>query len=240
MPLTEIMREIEADRFSSELNLASGKRAFRRGLRGHEMFRQLAGLARDAEARATLVRRVKDLAVSAIDTRYENRYDAALSAYLTALGDTAEPDVVAGASEAAARAPNIWWTVGISRDLIAHALATGAAQAPVLTAWHFVPAALVQSVQWRDTDRGAFRTWWVDHSALLPARESAANKWMSLLRAAPGNAQVSQSTNVIAMPSPTDEGENLVWKARRRNRMGRKKAVHAVPVHSRGRQLART
>jgi hypothetical protein len=239
MPLTEIMQEIEADRFSSELNLASGTRAFRRGLRGHELFRRLAELARDAAARATVVRRVEDLAASAIDDRYENRYDAALSAYLTVLGDTAEPEAVVRVAEAAARARNIWWTVGISRDLIAHAVATGAAQTPAAAAWHYVPAALVQRVRWRDTDRGAFQTWWVDNTVLLSARENAGNIWMSVLRAAPGNAQVSQATNVIAMPPPTDEGERVAWKARGRNRAGRNKAAHAALVQSRGRQVAR-
>jgi len=239
MALAEIMQGIEADRFSSELNLASGTRAFRRGLRGHELFRRLAELARDAEVRATMVRRVEELATSGLDNRYENRYDAALSAYLTILGDTAEPEAVARAAEAAAGARNTWWTVGISRDLIAHAVATGSAQAPAVAAWHYVPAALVQGVRLGDADRGGFQKWWVDRNVTASARDNVENKWMSVLRAAPGNAQVSQATNVITMPPPTDEGERVVWKARGRNRTGRNKTAHAALVQSRGRQLAR-
>jgi hypothetical protein len=234
MPLTDIMQEIESDRFSSELNLASGTRAFRRGLRGHEFFHRLAELARDTAVRAIVVRRVEDLAASTVDDRYENRYDAALSAYLTVLGDTAEPESVARAAEAAARARNIWWTVGISRDLISHAVATGAAQAPVTAAWHYVPGVLVQNARWSDTNH-VFQTSGLETGVLLSVRENA-SKWMRVLRAAPGNAQPSQAANVIAMQPPTDEGERVVWKARGRSRTGRNKVAH---VQSRVRQLAR-
>jgi hypothetical protein len=238
MPLREIMQEIEADRFSSELNLASGTRAFRRGLREHELFRRLTELGRDAPARDAVIQRVEDLAASAIDDRYENRYDAALSAYLTFLGDTAEPHAVVRAADAAARARNIWWTVGISRELIARAVATGVAQAPAAAIWHSVPAAHLQGVR-LEADSSGFQKWWMDANVLVSAKDNAGNKWMRVLRAAPGNAQVSQATNVIAMPPPTDEGERVVWKTRGRSRTGRSKAKHAAPVQTRGRQLAR-
>jgi hypothetical protein len=226
MPLAEIMQGIETDRFASEINLAAGTRAFHRCLRGHELFRQLTELVRDAAARRTVARRVEDLAVRAIDDRYENRFDAALSAYLIVLGDTAEPDVVLRAAEAAATARNTWWTVGVSRDLIAHAVATGATQAPA-AAWHFVPAALAQGLPARDAANGGFHKWWVDNCVLLTARENAGNKWGNVWRAAEGIAQVSTALNPGVIPPTIDEGERVTWKARARSRTARNKAALA-------------
>ena len=45
--LADVMRAIEQYRFSGEVNLAAGTKAFRRGLRNHELFRKLAELAKE-------------------------------------------------------------------------------------------------------------------------------------------------------------------------------------------------
>jgi len=127
--LAEIMQGIEQYRFSSELNLAAGTKAFRRGLREHDLVRRLADLAKEAETRVIVANRIEELSQAGIDTRYENRFDAALSAYLMVLSDTEMPEIVAKAAAAAAKAPNCWWTAGFSRELLMHAVATGVAQA---------------------------------------------------------------------------------------------------------------
>ncbi len=127
--LAEVMREIEQYRFSAELNLGAGTSAFRRGLREHDLFRRLLELAKTVGARSEIAARITDIASREIDTRYENRYDAALSAYLTVLGDTAEPDVVAKAATAVIKTPKCWWAVGIARELLLRATATGVLEA---------------------------------------------------------------------------------------------------------------
>jgi hypothetical protein len=80
MALADILHGIEQYRFSSELNLAAGTKAFRRGLRGHVLFRELSEQAKEVDARVAVAQRVEKLAGTEIDNRYENRYDAALSA----------------------------------------------------------------------------------------------------------------------------------------------------------------
>jgi hypothetical protein len=111
-------------------NLAAGTKAFRRGLREHGLVIGLTDLAKEAETRVTVAKRVEELSLAEIDSRYENRFDAALSAYLLVLSDTATPEIVAKAASAAAKAPNCWWTVGLSRELLMRAVATGFAEAP--------------------------------------------------------------------------------------------------------------
>lgn len=240
MPLTDIMENIEQHRFSSELNLAGGTKAFRRCLRGHELFQSLLKLARDPEARLAVVRRVEELAQSEINPRYENRFDAAMSAYLTVLDDTAEPETIARAGAAAANAPNIWWTVGVSREVIAHAVATGWAHAPAAAvAWHFVPAAIVPGTEWRQALRSDLQKWWAGHEIPASTSAIAGKRILSALRAAQARAQVPHDSNVIVMPPPSETGETVVWRARGRSRAARNKGGHVAAVgHARGRQLA--
>jgi len=119
------MQKIEDHRFSAEVNLAAGSKAFSRILQNHEMFRALLELAKEPGAVETIAKRVIDLSGRQVDPQYENVFDAALSAYLTALRDTAKPELIAEASSAAAAARNCWWTPGLSRELLVRALATG-------------------------------------------------------------------------------------------------------------------
>jgi hypothetical protein len=81
-------------------------------LREHDLVRRLTDLAKEADTRVTMAKRVEELSLAAVDARFENRFDAALSAYLMVLRDTAQPEIVANAASAAANAPNRWWTLG--------------------------------------------------------------------------------------------------------------------------------
>jgi len=215
-PLADIMQRIEQYRFSSELNLAAGTKSFRRGLRAHELFRELAERSKEVDARVAVAQRVEKLAGTAIDSRYENRYDAALSAYLMVLADTAQPELIAKTAAIAARAPNIWWTAGISRELITHAVATGWAQVPA-SPQHVIPATLVRGADWHMALRSGLQKW---RAMEVPVtmRTITGNQILKALRAAEAKAQVSQANNVIVMPPPSEEGERVVWRARGRSR----------------------
>ncbi len=197
--------------------MPAGTRAFRRGLRNHSLFLRLAEEAKDPAARAAVAKRIEDLAATPIDTRYENRYDAALSAYLTVLADTAEPETVAKAASAAARAVNTWWTAGISRELIARAVATGWAETPAV--WHVVPTRLVAGVDWHKALRVNLQKIW---SAEIPVtmKTVVGNQILKALREAEvkAQAQVAAANKVIVMPQSSEEGERVVWKARGRSR----------------------
>lgn len=125
MELKDLMQEIEAHRFSAEVNLAAGSKAFGRALQNHETFRALINLGKEPGASEVIAKRVVDLSGRNVDPQYENQFDAALSAYLTVLRDTAKPEVLAEAASAAATARNCWWTTGLSRELLVRALATG-------------------------------------------------------------------------------------------------------------------
>jgi hypothetical protein len=223
MPLAEIMRGIEEHSFSSELNLASGTRAFRRNLREHILVRQLEELARNVETRDVLAHRVEELAAQEIDTRYESPFDAALSAYLTVLADTGQPETTARAATAAARARNTWWTVGISHELLARAVATGWAQVPVAE-WRGVPVARVQEVDWQRGLRSTLQNWLADRVPVTPITVTA-RQILNALRAAEAKAQVPKAGNVVEMPLPSEEGDRPVWKPRRRGT--RAKLTHA-------------
>ena len=232
MALAEIMQGIEQYRFSSELNLAAGTKAFRRGLREHDLVRSLADLAKNAEARVAVAKRVEELSTRDIDTRYENRFDAALSAYLTVLGDTAQPETVAKAASAAAKAPNCWWTLGISRDLLVHAVATGFTEATAVR--HIDTSATLPGALWHER----LQEWFSPRA--VSAGDEATKRILSVLRVAQTKAQVPHASNVIVMPPPTEEGERGTWKPRGRSRTARHRTAHAAAsMHPRsGRQAA--
>jgi hypothetical protein len=222
--LTEIMQGIEQYRFSSELNVAAGTKAFRRGLREHDLVRRLAELAKEPATRVTVAKRVEELSQAEIDTQYENRFDAALSAYLMVLSDTAQPETVAKAASAAAEAPNCWWTVDLSRELLMHAVATGFVQAPA--ARHIDTSAILEGTTWREALRDGIQERF--SQSLVSVNDDTARRILAGLRAEQTKAQIPQVSNVIVMPSPTEEGERVTWKPRGRNRIARIKAARAA------------
>jgi hypothetical protein len=237
MPLTDIMQGIEAYSFASEVNLASGTKAFRRLLRAQDLFRQLSEVTKDPAARETIARRVEEISARPIDKRYENGFDAALSAYLTALSESAEPAVVAKAAAAAAKAENTWWTFGISRDLMARAVATGVSETAAASQWHVIPATLLRRVDWQAAMRGGLQKW-LTTEIPVTVRTITGNQILKALRAAEEKAQIPEKTNVIVMEPPTEEGETLVWKPGRR-RASRHRYVPSAAGYPRGRQAAR-
>lgn len=236
MPLAEIMQGIEQYRFSSELNLAAGTKAFRRGLREHDLFRRLAELATDAQARAAVAKRVEELSGTEIDASYENRFDAALSAYLTVLGDVAEPEVLGKAAEAVTKTPNTWWAVGISHELLMRAIARGwvrAQEAPYADIAAYFPG-----TPWREALRDKVQAS-ITHTTVSASTENM-HKILRALHDAEMHAQIPQASNVIVMPLPTEEGERVVWNTRGRRRTARhKEARGSGSVQSRSREFAR-
>ena len=126
MDLHEAMNKIEGHRFSAEVNLAAGATAFRRILQEHESCRDLIETARTADAKEKIVRRVAELSEPQVDPRYENVYDAAISAYLAVLSETGTTEEIAEAGLAACKARNTWWTSALARELVLHAIAKGA------------------------------------------------------------------------------------------------------------------
>jgi hypothetical protein len=188
------------------------------------LVRRLADLAKDTETRLTIAKRVEELSQAEIDTRYENRFDAALSAYLTVLGDTAQPETVAKAASAAARARNCWWTVGLSRELLMYAVATGFAEAPGVQ-WHVEPAAFVPGTQWREALHEKMQEWFSQR--MVSVNDDTTRRIMQ--------AQAPKTGNVIVMPTSTDEGLSVIGRPRGRSRTARLKAAHgAASAHSRG------
>jgi hypothetical protein len=121
LPLPELMSLIESHRFSAEVNLAAGIRAFRQGVCQHPLFLELRELCKDVKNRGTLAQRIDELSHAQVDARYENRYDAAFATYLMALRESADPNMIAEAALAASKAPKCRWTVTISRELLTQA-----------------------------------------------------------------------------------------------------------------------
>lgn len=123
--LQEVFSKIEDHKFAAELNLASGLKSFTKGLRDHELFGELVHLAKEPAGAKEIARHVVQLSAQSIDTQYENPFDAALSAYLTAIGDFVEPETLTMAAEAALSAKNCWWASNIASGLLTNALASG-------------------------------------------------------------------------------------------------------------------
>ena len=126
--LAETMTAIEQEQFAAQMNLAPGTRAFRRMLRGHSLFRQLSASAR--EHSAAIVARIETIGAIEIDGRYENPFDVALSAYMTALSDSAGPEFTSRAARAVLNTPNCWWSLGIAREALLQTVASGPIAVP--------------------------------------------------------------------------------------------------------------
>jgi len=235
MTLTEIMQSIESYGFSSEVNMASGTKAFRRILRGHELVHRLAELAKQASVRAAVAQRVEELSALQIDKQYENRFDSALSAYLTVLSDTSAPDVVAKAAQAAAKAENTWWTVGLSRELVTRAIATGWSAARMSHA-HII-LRLASNADWQESIQSGFVKWMAGTIPVTVGTVTGA-QILRALRTAEEKAQVPKKNNLIVMP-PSEEGETLAWKPGRRRLSRHEYAKAAAAVPQRTRQAAR-
>ena len=123
--LQEVFSKIEGHKFAAELNLASGSKSFTKGLRDHELFGELVHLAKEPARANEIAKHVLQLSAQSIDPQYENPFDAALSAYLTAIGGFVEPETLTRAAAAAFSAKNCWWASNIASGLLTNALASG-------------------------------------------------------------------------------------------------------------------
>src|SRR5208283_4864477 len=117
MALSDVMKEIEGLTFSAELNLAAGKKAFRRNMLEHALFKELMEVAKTPLGRKSIADRITKLTAQPRDDRYEHPADVAFSSYLTALAETAEPEMIAAVARVVTTAPNCSWAAGIARDL---------------------------------------------------------------------------------------------------------------------------
>lgn len=220
MTLAELTRTIEQHRFSAEVNLAPGIKGFRRGLRNHELFRELADLAKEPHIRNQIAERVAMLSRVEIDASYENPSDAALSAYLTVLGDTAEPEVIIEAASVAASAPNCWWTPGVSRELLMRAVATGHVQSPRLA---YTDAGMLTS-GWKETLAEGYREWF--HQQRV---DNSVQPWSLVFLHFLSDAQSMGQQGAPLIPPPQSDRPIVSLNFRRRNknrlRTGRSGAV---------------
>jgi hypothetical protein len=224
MALTDVMHAIEQHRFSAEVNFAAGTKAFRLGLRNHQLVRELAELAKQPQARDEIVKRITTLASAEIDKRYENSFDAALSAYLTVLGDTAEPEVIAEAASRAASAQNCWWTVGVARELLMRAIATGdVTSAPVV----YVDASvLMPGVRWKETLAERFRDWFAERRTA-----SSVEAWSRVLRVLNDAQSAGQQNACVAAPPPENDQPIVLPSLRRRNRKRQRPPHRGTAIH---------
>lgn len=107
--LDELCGQIESTELAVNLNVVGGFGSFVRSLRLAHPFVQLKRvLAQDEGAALQLLSRTHELARLEIDSRFENPYDVALSAYLLALADTG-PELRQLAEQCVSAAPNLWW-----------------------------------------------------------------------------------------------------------------------------------
>lgn len=179
MTLADVMKAIEQDEFSAEMNLAAGTRAFRRSIRAHDLFLRLTNLAK--ENPSEVAERVESLSHLDVDMAYENRFDAALSAYLMVLSDVAEAEVVSKAGQAVLRTPNCWWASGLARELLLETVAAGA---------------IGVGVDWREAIHARVAEWF--NRIRIPSNDELTKKWLLVLSAGQPSGQ---GNKVIEFPS---------------------------------------
>ena len=109
MPLRDFMNQIESYTFAARVGIASSRSVFFTALESDAsskgLLTHLAGNPRDADK---VVTRLRSLANTNVDYRYQNPSDAALSAYAWALLGL-RTDLGAMAAEIILSAPQIWW-----------------------------------------------------------------------------------------------------------------------------------
>jgi hypothetical protein len=180
MSLTDVMKAIEQDEFSAEMNLAAGTRAFRRSVSGHDLFSRLTKLAK--ENPSEVAERVESISHLDVDLSYENRLDVALSAYLMVLSEVAEPEIVAKAGQAVLRISKCWWASGLARELLLETVAAGVIGA---------------GVDWHEALHTRFAEWF--NQIRISSNDDLTKKWLLVLSAGQPSGRGSK---VIEIPSP--------------------------------------
>jgi hypothetical protein len=193
MTLAETMDAIERDEFAAEMNLAAGTKAFRRAMKEHSLFRYFCGLAKDSLTEVAA--RIETISHLDVDERYENRLDTALSAYMMALANFAEPEVVSKAASAVLRTPRCWWASGISREMLLQTVAfgvVGTGQAVTSV------SSTVQRIDWEGAFHIDVASW---YQMWVPRRDESMRRLLRDLRAGQPSGQ---GNKVIKFPSEDD------------------------------------
>ena len=120
MTLDEVISAIEDSQFAAESNLASGSKTFHLNLRRHRMVSELAKHMKEPLVAEAILKRVVELAGKPVQPLFENPFDTALTAYLTAL-EIQSPELLRHAAEAVVNTPNCWWAAEMSLRLLAQA-----------------------------------------------------------------------------------------------------------------------
>jgi hypothetical protein len=115
--LRKLFEQIESNRTAAVVNVASGKSSFFRNILSLPAVTELGELCKEPANAADVLRRVIALSAQAVDERYENPFDACLSAYLLILQEE-RPDLAQVAAAAIRRAANCWWSVDLARGIL--------------------------------------------------------------------------------------------------------------------------
>ena len=132
--LTGTLDRIESPAFSAEMNLAAGRKLFLRLLRANPVFNELRTASHTAEGNTAIKARLLQLIKAEAHTDQEHPHDVALAAYLLALDDTAEPDVIAEAAREMASLQNGVWSTMLAREVLLRATSSGQLHHPATQA----------------------------------------------------------------------------------------------------------
>lgn len=111
------MATVESHEFAARVNVASDYGTFLRGIYSEGVLNNLRVFASSGEWRERLLTRVQDLADRGVDSRFENPWDVALTAYILVLN--AESETLGRlAAIAAQRAPGTWWATRAIQDIL--------------------------------------------------------------------------------------------------------------------------
>lgn len=117
MNLHEVFAAIESQDFASRVQVESGLNRILRRISRTQPAALLASASKGVPLAQGVLRRAMQLADQAVDIRYENPYDVALTTYLWVLNST-HPRLACVAAEPIAPLLNCWWASKYARNLI--------------------------------------------------------------------------------------------------------------------------
>lgn len=114
----EALAEIESVEFDANVNVVSGLRAFFRAVDKEPSVNEARRfMTESGECREEVIGRICDLAMSDIDTRYENPHDTPLAVLLW-LTYYAAPEFANLAAHYTEKAPNCWYASKIANSIV--------------------------------------------------------------------------------------------------------------------------
>lgn len=116
MNATEAMERIEGHDFSAMVNLASDFSTFLRILTSQPEVRTLADEMKSENVTLEVLARVRDLAATPVEEKYEHPADSALAAYLWLLS-TRNGDYSVRATETILECKQCWWARKMAEDV---------------------------------------------------------------------------------------------------------------------------